>query len=506
MPTQDSTANTIKTGLPGQRKQFRMVLCSLLIVLLLSSLDSTILNTSLPIIARELGSLSKLSWVVSSFMPTSTVSTLLYGKLADRYGAKHAICSAIVLFLIGSALSGSSHTIDQLVLYRGLQGIGAGGLIALAQTLIAIEVGPERRSYYQGFFSSTIAVSNIAGPLVGGALTYYLSWRWIFYINIPLGLIAIFLLRINLEKSHYNSGTIINYTGMMYFSFSVIPLFLWMTFAGERFDWLSRESVLFAFSSLVFGTIFLKRELSSEHSFLGLHLLGDRTFLAASSAAVWLGFATMGVNVYTPVWFQVVHGMNPIEAGLMILPRIVAMILSSVLGPRILLRRYSYRGVISLGLALEVLAVSGLALACHVRSSPVMFGLFLAMMGSGMGIAWPNIITTLQSQVGRRDLGTATATLTFTRAFGSTLGVAVAGAMVNAWVGATATTDTLFPRHGQRPLAPGVAAAYQQVLGASFLLFALAMMAAFQSIWLLLPSREPGHGDQLRAPKRNSKM
>lgn len=474
----------------ADRRRFQLIFSALLIVLLLSSLDSNILNTSLPHIAGEFGALPQLSWVVSSFMLTSILSTPVYGKLADRYSGKLMLCISITLFLAGSALCGLSRSLGELVLYRSLQGLGAGGLTALAQVMVAELVGPDRRSQYQGFFSATAAVSNIAGPLIGGALTFYLSWRWIFYINIPFGIAALAIILANLESRPTGLGRAVDYHGMLYLSLTTLPLLLWLSLGGIGFAWLSSVSAFLVGTSLLFGLFFFRREMSSHASFLGLHLLRDRTFLASSGAALGLGFATLGVNVYLPLWFQVVHGMNPIEAGLMLLPKILAMMLSAIVGIRFLLRRYSYKAVISIGLALEVVGVTGMAIASQTGASALVFQICLALMGSGMGIAWPNVITLLQNRVSRSDLGTATSTLTFLRALGGAVGVALAGALVSSWLGAASAPA------GGHAIAPGnlpgeVAAAYRQVLGIVLALLALGMMVAFQSVWLLLPAKDP---------------
>jgi len=460
-----------------------MIFCGLLIVLLLSSLDGNILSTSLPRIASEFGALSQLSWVISSFMLTSILSTPIYGKLADRHGGKRVLCVAIGLFLLGSVLCGFSRTLPELVLYRGLQGLGAGGLTALAQVMIAELIGPKRRSHYQGFFSATAAVSNLAGPLIGGGFTVYLSWRWIFYINLPLGVLALALILSNLKSQPIHLSRQIDYRGMLYLSLTTLPLLLCLSLAGVQFAWLSSEMGLLLAASLICGILFFRREISSDNSFLGLHLLKDRTFMASSAAALWLGFATMGVNVYMPVWFQIVHGMDPIEASLMLVPKIVAMMVSAIIGSRVLLHRYSYKNVISIGLALEVIAITGITIACYVEAAPFLFQISLALMGSGMGIAWPNIITLLQNRVSRADLGTATSAMNFLRALGGAVGVAFAGAVILAWL----RTD---PTGGDPHSLPAEQVyAYRQALSFLFALLSLGMMVAFQSVLFLLPAK-----------------
>ena len=325
----------------------------LMLALALASLDQNIVGVALPQIVSELGGLHHLSWVVTSFLVTSTATTPLYGKLSDMYGRKPLFIIAIVIFLIGSCLCGLSRSMTELVVFRGIQGMGAGGLMVLAQTTIADLVAPRERGRYQGLFGAVFAFSSIAGPLLGGFITSALSWRWIFYVNVPVGIPALAMIAFGFHRPHHKVPHRIDYTAVALLTSATVALLLVLSWGGVQFPWSSPLIIGLAMASMVLTVLLIRTERRSLEPVLSPHIFHNRTVVIASSV---MGLAFMGIFgafVFLPLFFQLVMGMEPAKAGLMLAPMTGGLIATSFIGGRLVSRtgRYKIYPVVGLGCA-----------------------------------------------------------------------------------------------------------------------------------------------------------
>ena len=295
---------------PPTTREVRIVFAGLMLALALASLDQNIVGVALPQIVSELGGLHHLSWVVTSFLVTSTATTPLYGKLSDMYGRKPLFIIAIVIFLIGSCLCGLSRSMTELVVFRGIQGMGAGGLMVLAQTTIADLVAPRERGRYQGLFGAVFAFSSVAGPLLGGFITSALSWRWIFYVNVPVGIPALAMIAFGFHRPHHKVQHRIDYAAVALLSSATVALLLVLSWGGVQYPWSSPLIIGLAMASAVLTVLLIRTERRSAEPVLSPHIFHNRTVVIASSV---MGLAFMGIFgafVFLPLFFQLVMGMD----------------------------------------------------------------------------------------------------------------------------------------------------------------------------------------------------
>ncbi len=412
-------------------KEIRTVFAGLMLALALASLDQNIVGIALPVIVSELGGLSHLSWVVTAFLVTSTATTPLYGKLSDMYGRKPLFIAAIIIFLAGSCLCGLSRSLTELVIYRGVQGLGAGGLITLAQTVIADLVAPRERGRYQGLFGAVFGFSSIAGPLLGGVITSALSWRWIFYINLPVGMLALALIAFGFHRPHHAVSHRIDYPGAFLLTSATVALLLVLTWGGVQHPWSSPLIVSLAVATAILTVLLVLVEQRSSEPILSPRLLHNKVFVISTSV---MGLTFMGLfsaAVFLPLFFQLVLQMSPAHAGLMLAPMTGGMILSSFVGGRIVSRTGRYKIYPVAGLAAAAAAfVALMVYALLGADSIVLVEAPLIVLGCGFGLVMPNLVVALQNAVTAKEQGAATATGAFFRSLGGTLGVALAGAIM----------------------------------------------------------------------------
>src|SRR5512142_1244382 len=343
----------LQEAAPPSPREVRTVFAGLMMALALASLDQNIVGVALPLIVSDLGGLHHLSWVVTSFLVTSTATTPLYGKLSDMYGRKPLFIVAIVVFLIGSCLCGLSRSMTELVAYRGVQGLGAGGLMVLAQTTIADLVAPRDRGRYQGLFGAVFAFSSIAGPLLGGFITSALSWRWIFYVNVPVGIPALAMIAFGFHRPHHKVSHRIDYTAVALLTSSTVALLLVLSWGGVQYPWSSPLIIGLAMASVALTVLLIRTERRSAEPVLSPHIFHNRTVVIASAV---MGLAFMGIFgafVFLPLFFQLVMGMDPAKAGLMLAPMTGGLIATSFIGGRLVSRtgRYKIFPVVGLGCA-----------------------------------------------------------------------------------------------------------------------------------------------------------
>ena len=422
-----SAAQTAPTPNIGQR-QLMLVFAGLMLGMFLAALDQTIVSTALPTIVGDLGGLNHLSWVVTSYMLASTVSTPLYGKLGDLYGRKLLFQAAIIMFLIGSVLSGLSQNMFELIAFRALQGLGAGGLMVGAQAIIGDVVPPAARGRYMGIIGSVFAVASVIGPLLGGVFTQQLSWRWVFYINLPVGAIALSVVGAALHTPKRQIHHKIDYVGAAVLSAASTALILVLTWGGAQYKWSSATILGLIVATVALVALFVYVEGRVEEPILPLRLFRDSIFRVSSGASAIVGFAMFGAITFLPFFFQTVHLISPTLSGIAMLP-IMAFVLSmSIWSGRRISKRGKYRiypiiGTSVLTLGLFLLAEFGIGITTPYWKTAI----FMAMIGAGLGLTMQVLVLSVQNSVDYRDLGVATSTATFFRSIGGSMGVAVFG-------------------------------------------------------------------------------
>jgi len=411
--------------------EIMVVVVALMLAMLLAALDQTIVSTALPRIASDLHGLSKLSWVVTAYLITSAIGTILYGKISDQLGRKKVFQSAIVIFLIGSALCGLSRNMDQLIFFRALQGIGGGGLMSLVFAIIGDIIPPRQRGRYQGYFGGVWAVSSIAGPLLGGFFTDNLTWRWIFYINIPLGIIALSVIAARLHLPVRKVQHKIDYPGAILITASVVCLLLLTVLGGVNYPWRSAPIYELGVGGVVAALLFVWREAKAKEPIIPLRFFRSDIFTVSSLLSLLSGAAMFGAMTYLPEYQQIVRGDSPMKSGLLLLPLVGGLMVAMIPSGRIISKIGKYRMFPILGTAITAF---GLWLFSHVTlgTSQLMLSVWMVVLGFGIGLYMQVMTLAVQNSIDRKDMGAATATVTFFRSMGASFGTAIFGAILTA--------------------------------------------------------------------------
>jgi EmrB/QacA subfamily drug resistance transporter len=428
--TTGTGAGVARSGPPQAIDQRRVlvIIGALLLGMLLAALDQTIVATALPTIAGDLHGLSHLSWVVTAYLLASTVSTPLWGKLGDMYGRKRFFQASILIFLIGSALSGLAHSMVDLIASRALQGLGGGGLIVGAQTIVGDVVPPRQRGRYQGIFGATFGVASVLGPLIGGFFVDNLSWRWVFYINLPVGAVALAVTAAVLPGRLSKVRHAIDYTGTALIGGSAVCLVLLTSLGGNTFAWNSFPIYLLGALAVVCGAGFVLAERRAAEPVMPPRLFANGVFTSASVVGFAVGFSMFGALAYLPQYMQVVRGVSPTQSGLRLLPLLVGLLLTST-GTGFLVSKWGrYKIFPVIGTALMTLGLYLLSrLGIHTNFWIV--SLYLFILGVGIGASLQVLIIAVQNAVDYADLGAATSGATFFRSIGGSFGTSVFGAI-----------------------------------------------------------------------------
>lgn len=426
MTDNQAAAAPVSAGPDEARREILIVLPGLLLTLIIAMLDQLVVSTALPRIVGDLGGLSHLAWVVTAYILASTITTLFYGKLGDMYGRKRFLVLAIVLFLVGSALSGLSHTMDQLIAFRALQGLGAGGLMVGAIATIGDLVSPRERGRYMGYMMAAMMIAMIAGPLVGGYITQHWSWRWIFYINMPIGGAALVYLWATLHLPRKRVEHKIDYLGATVIAIFSTAIVLVTSWGGSQYAWGSWQILMLAAIGLVSLAAFFFVEARAAEPMLPLHVFKNLNFTLASAMSLLLGMAMLGSMTFLPLYQQTVQHASPTGSGLLLIPLMLGSTVTSVIAGLITSKTGRYKVLPVIG---AVIMTLGIFLLAHVSTdtSRMTTGVYFVVLGVGMGFLMQITSLIAQNSVPQQDMGVASSSRSFFQQIGGSLGVSLFG-------------------------------------------------------------------------------
>ena len=401
-----------------------------MMVLGLGAIDQSIVATALPRIMSDLGGLTRLTWVVSAYVLASTSTMPLYGKLSDQYGRKPMIYIAIITFLVGSALSGAAQSLSQLILFRVIQGFGAGGLLPLTQIIIGDLVEPAKRGRKQGMISAVFAVCSVLGPVLGGVITDLLSWHWIFYVNLPIGAAALLVIAKALRRPQRTQVHRIDYFGALLLTACTTMLLLILTLGGAEWPWRSARIGALCAGTALLGVVFVLHLRRAREPVLPLDLFRNRVFVVACAVMAFTFMGMLGASVFFPLFFQIVKGTSPSNSGLLTSALTIGVVVSSVISGRILFHSGRYKPAQLAGLGIAVLAFAALTFSAASDRGFAVIEPSIFALGVGFGLVTPNMTIAVQNAVPAAHRGVGTATLALFRSLGGLVGVTGAGAIL----------------------------------------------------------------------------
>ncbi|WP_312181183.1 MDR family MFS transporter [Arthrobacter sp.] len=440
-------------------RQVLEALSGLLLGMFVSILAGTVVSTSLPLIISDLdGNQSAYTWVVTGTLLATTVSTPLWGKFADLFNRKLLIQLALGVFVLGSALAGFSQDTNTLIIFRVLQGLGAGGMAALSQIIMADIISPRDRGKYAGLFGAVMAVGTVGGPLLGGVVTDAFGWRWNFFIALPVAIAAITLLQLTLHlPKHPKRKVHIDYLGAVLIAGGVSMLMIWVTLAGNQFEWASLASFLMVAGSAVLLIAAVLVEFKSPEPIIPLSMFKNRTFTLAVVASISVGVSMFGTSVFLAQYMQLARGATPTESGLLTIPMMAGLLISSTFFGMVISRTGKWKAIMVSGAVLAVIGTVLLSTLTY-ETNLVLVGIYMAILGAGLGMLMQNLVLVVQNSIEIKNLGVATSAVTFFRSLGGTVGVSVLGSVLGTIVASEV-------KDGIGALAPADQAAAAAALG-----------------------------------------
>ncbi|MGW6536873.1 MDR family MFS transporter [Streptomyces sp. NPDC055011] len=428
--TDTATPSKQAEGGPESPRSVRVVLLALMIAMLLAMLDNMIIGTAMPTIVGELGGLEHLSWVVTAYTLATAASTPIWGKLGDMYGRKGVFLISIVIFLIGSALSGMAQDMGQLIGFRTVQGLGAGGLMVGVMAIIGDLIPPRERGKYQGMMAGVMALAMIGGPLVGGTITDHWGWRWSFYINLPLGAVALAMVTavLHLPRKQRAAGTRIDFLGAALLTVGITAIVLVTTWGGTEYAWGSATVVGLAVGGAAALAAFLYVETRASDPIMPLHIFRSRNFTLMSLIGFITGFVMFGAVLYLPIFQQSVQGASATNSGLLLLPMLLSMMVVSLVVGRFTTSTGKYKVFPIAGGALMIAGLFLLS-TMDTGTTRLVSGVYMALLGAGMGFLMQITMLVAQNSVDMKDMGVASSSTTLFRTLGSSFGVAIMGAL-----------------------------------------------------------------------------
>ena len=488
-------------ALPGlSRRRILLIIGALMLGMLLAALDQTIVSTALPTIVGDLKGGSHIAWVITAYLLATTVSTPLWGKLGDQYGRKFFFQAAIVIFVIGSILSGLSTSMIELIAFRAVQGLGSGGLMVGAQAIVGNIVSPRERGRYVGLFGAVFGFASVIGPLLGGVFVDDLSWRWIFYINVPLGVVALVVVASQVPGQLRRVHHVIDYLGFLVLSAAVTSLILLTSLGGTTYPWKSAPIYILGVAGVLLIGVFVLVERRAAEPVLPLHLFRLRTFSVTSLVGFIVGFAMFGAITYLPAFFQVVRGISPTISGLYLLPLMAGLLVVSIGSGQIISKTGKYRFFPIAGTALMTLGLYLLSLM-GVDSSTLQDAASMLVLGMGIGGVMQVLVIIVQNGVPHSELGVATSGATFFRSIGGSFGTAIFGAIfANVLVGnlarhlhgislphgfSSADATPALLAHLPAAVHAGFVAGYAESIQTVFLVAVPIAALAFLATWLI---------------------
>lgn len=407
----------------------KILITGLMIAMLFGALEGTIVGTAMPRIVGELGGLSLMIWLTTAYMLTSTTIVPIAGKLADLLGRRVIYVTGLVIFMVGSALCGMANNMTELIIYRGLQGIGGGIMMPMAMIVIGDVFTGKERAKWQGVFGGLYGLASVIGPQVGGFIVDHLNWRWVFYINLPVGILATIFIAMGLSKYKAEGPVKFDLAGMFTMVVGVVSLLLALTFGGDKYEWASWQIFTLFAVALVFLTLFVFVERKAEEPILPMHLFKHRTFTVLNGIGFLMSVGMFGAIMFVPFFMQGVVGVSATKSGTIMTPMMITMIIGSIVGGRTVYK-IGVKSQLFIGMAIMA-AGFGLLSTMDVDTSEWTATLYMIILGLGMGLVMPLLTLALQESFPKSELGVVTSSSQFFRSIGGTFGMTILGAIMN---------------------------------------------------------------------------